>query len=136
MKCQSNIPKYEEFKFLNECQIQFDLILESLKSARKLYLETEKLADEFFYELVDIDFTPTKKYLEAMCKWSNIYPAINLDELKNYITIYDNLCNKKLIKQADINSFKNYGEFYDFVNKNKDLTSKAEQKNLIKIQIL
>lgn len=107
-----------------------EFIFESLSSARKLFLTTNKLTQKEFDDLVNIDPTKTKKYLDKLCSWFS--QGTELKTLEEYIPLYDVLCNKNLLKQKDINSFKEFSQFKTIVDNNRNVTSKTEIKNKLK----
>jgi len=125
------IKTYDEFQFLNENKVVYFNILESLASARKLFLNTNKIPDNIFNNLIEIDPSPSKKYLEKICKFYLEKPDIDL--IKNLIVSFDSLVNKHIFKgkDSDINSYKSFQDFQNVIEGNKDKKSKTEiEKNI------
>ena len=60
---------YKEFIFMNENLEIETMVLESLSSARKVYLKTGKINEFIFNQLINIDISKNKKYLEKLCKF-------------------------------------------------------------------
>ena len=58
---------YKEFIFMNENLEIETMVLESLSSARKVYLKTGKINEFIFNQLINIDISKNKKYLEKLC---------------------------------------------------------------------
>ena len=125
------IKRYNEFLFEFQNQEVFSRVLESLNSARNLFLKTQKIPETIFNQLVNADPTPQKKYLEKLCKFYLEHP--NLDELKELIEIFDMLVSKRQINYPDINQFKSFDEFQNLVLQNKDKKSKTQIEKEIKI---
>ena len=105
------------------------ILLESLSKSRDKYLEV--IGQRDFDQLVDIDPTKQKKYLLAICSFF-VEDDAKIDHMKEYIEIYDKLLQRNLIKQKDINRFKSYGDFVNYVDMNKNNHSEREIKELTK----
>ncbi len=105
-------------------------LFESLASARKLY--SSKIPENVFQELVSLDPSKTFKYIEKICKFYIQNSDLNLEELKQEIETFEELCNKNIIDKKDINQFKTYIEFREFVKENSGRMSRSEERNLIK----
>ena len=125
------IKRYDEFLFESQSREIFCQIIESLNSARNLFLKTQKIPETIFNQLVESDPTLQKKYLEKLCKFYIENP--NLDELKELIGIFDTLVSKKQIDKTDINRFKSFDEFKNLILQNKDKKSKTQIEKEIKI---
>jgi hypothetical protein len=92
-------------------------ILENVRQAKQ-YVKLNKLSEDDLKILINIDPTPTRKYVGWMAKiWITEKPDI--DDLGNIIEEYDTLLNKGKIKTRDINQFKSF----------KDLFSEVDQIN-------
>ena len=126
-----HVKNYGEFLFESQNREIFNQILESLNSARNLFLKTQKIPETIFNQLAESDPTSQKKYLEKLCKFYLENP--NLDELKELIEIFDTLVTKKQIDKIDINRFKSFDEFKNLVLQNKDKKSKTQIEKEIKI---
>ena len=124
------VDEFKELNFLNEAKKTFDLILESLATARNLYLKTGKISQDIFSELVGIDPSKQKKYLEKLCSF--YLDDNNTEKIKELILVYDNLVTKNQINDKDISKFKSFHDFKSVIDKNKDKQSKTSSKNLIK----
>ena len=74
----------------------FEMLTESLSSAKKDYLDTDKIEKEDFDKLVNIDPTKTKKYLDKICEFYYFESIYDISILKKYISIYHNLIEKQL----------------------------------------
>lgn len=68
--------------------------------------------------LQDIDPSPTKKYLDFLTKtWLKERANItSIDELRNYIEEFHALAESHRIRGVDVNMFRSYEEFKNFVN--------------------
>jgi hypothetical protein len=79
-------------------------ILENVRQAKQ-YVKLNKLSEDDLKILINIDPTPTRKYVGWMAKiWITEKPDI--DDLGNIIEEYDTLLNKGKIKTRDINPLK------------------------------
>jgi hypothetical protein len=123
---------YLEFKFLNENVKIYNSLMESLATAKKAFVQTRKITQNEFKEIVEIDPSKTKKYLNQLCLF--YIQGAKIEELQELITIYDTLLNKRLIKNTDINSFKTFDDFKQTVDLNKDKQLKTSQKEQTKIK--
>lgn len=117
---------------LNEIFEKLMHIDEGLKSARKNYLETEKIPEDVFYQLVASDPTDSKKYLEWMCReYVGTSRPLSVVELKDVVTDYHNLTQKKKLgpNERDI-----YKLSFDDVKRigGEDRKTKAEIKKEVK----
>jgi len=117
---------YDDFVFINENKVIYELLMESMATAKKRFVQTGKIDNITFKALVDIDPSKTKKYLDKLCEFYLENPKV--EELEELIKIYDNLVTKKLTKIVDINKFKSFKEFSTEVNQNKDRQSKTAKK--------
>jgi len=106
----------------------WDLIKESLKTARETYLETEYVTKEEFDKIKSIDPSKTFKYIDAMLNFYVNGYVDDLDALKLDIKNFHNLAERGLIKNKDINAL----EYLDFKAELLDAQSKIEIKELQK----
>ena len=127
---RQKVLQFEDFVFLSENLESYGLVLESLNSAKKLYLKTQKIDDATFSQLVNIDPSSTKKYLEKLCKF--YLETQDLSKFEELIIIYDRLVQKNLTSSKDINKFKNFQEFESEVESHKDTKSNTELREFIK----
>ena len=81
-------------------------ILENVKQGKQ-YVAQGKLSEDDLKKLIEIDPTPTKKYVGWMSKiWISEKP--DLDNLRNTIEEYNTFLNKGKVKTKDINQFKSF----------------------------
>jgi hypothetical protein len=85
-----------------------EALLESLNSAKKKYLDTNRVDASTFDKLKKYDPTPSFKYLEKIIEF---YLDSNPDNLESLIQSYHNLHGKNQVKTRDINSFKSFEQF-------------------------
>ena len=81
-----------------------------------------------FQELVVMDMSTTKKYLEKLIKF--FLEGYETYILKDLIETYDNLIKKNILlgKDRDINSFKTFQDFEDVVNYNRYKKSQNQKE--------
>ncbi len=109
-------------------------ILENVKQAKQ-YVDSGKLTQDELKTLIDIDPTPTRKYVGWMAKqWVN-KQVTDIDELRNTIEEFNTFLEKGKTKTKDIyqiKSFKDLALEVDQINKSgegvsvKDLESEYE----------
>jgi len=93
------------------------VILENVKQAKQ-YVQAGKLSEEDLKTLIEIDPTPTRKFVGWMAKtWITQHP--DLDKLKSTIGEYSTFLEKGKAKTKDINQFKTF----------KDLQAEVEEVN-------
>jgi hypothetical protein len=106
--------KLSKSKLLKENK---NYILENVKQA-KVYVSQGKLSEDELKKLIEIDPTPTKKYVGWMSKvWMNEKP--DFDDLRNKIEEYNTFVNKGKTEKKDINLFKNFADLkkeIDYLN--------------------
>lgn len=89
-------------------------ILENVKQAKQ-YEVQGKLTSEELKTLIDIDPTPTRKFVGWMAKqWVN-KTVTDIDDLRNTIEEYNVFLNKGKAKTKDINQFKTFKDLYNEV---------------------
>ena len=82
-------------------------IIENVRQA-KTYLSQGKLSEDDLKKLIEIDPTPTRKYVGWMAKqWIN-KTVTDIDDLSSTIEEYNTLLNKGKTKTKDINQFKSF----------------------------
>jgi len=92
-------------------------IIENVKQAKQ-YLQTGKLSEDDLKTLIEIDPTPTRKYVGWMAKiWITEHP--DLDDLRNTIKEFNTFLEKGKTKTKDIYQVKSF----------KDLQSEVEYLN-------
>lgn len=93
-------------------------IKENVKQAKQ-YTQTGKLSQEELTQLIEIDPTPTRKFVGWMAKqWIN-RTVTDIDDLRNTIEEFNVFLEKGKTKTKDINQFKSF----------KDLHSEVDQLN-------
>ena len=91
------------------------VILENVKQAKQ-YVQAGKLSQEDLKTLIEIDPTPTRKFVGWMAKiWITQHPDLN--KLRNAIEEYNTILEKGKAKTKDIHQFKSL----------KDLESEVDQ---------
>jgi hypothetical protein len=90
-------------------------ILENVKQA-KVYVDQGKLTPEELKTLVEIDPTPTRKFVGWMAKqWVN-KTVTDIDDLRNAVEEYNVFLDKGKAKTKDINQFKTFKDLYNEVD--------------------
>lgn len=111
-----------------------EFLNESFSSAKAKFLNTHKISDDDFYELVEIDTTPTKKYLEKMCDWYT--KGIAISQIKSSFAHYDNLLLRRVKDEEgkhipkDINIFKTFDDFKTLLSKFREAIPKSRIKKM------
>jgi hypothetical protein len=89
-------------------------ILENVKQAKQ-YVQAGKLSEDDLKKLIEIDPTPTRKFVGWLAKiWITEKPDI--DDLRNTIEEYNTFLEKGKVKTKDINQFKSFNELYSEVD--------------------
>jgi hypothetical protein len=84
-------------------------ILENVKLGRQYVLQG-KLSEEDLKKIIEIDPTPTRKFVGWMAKqWIN-KTITDIDDLRNNIEEYNTFLNKGKTKTKDINQFKSFSD--------------------------
>lgn len=90
-----------------------------------------------------IDITPTKKYLDKICKYfiemdSVVTYTAKIEDLTHLISSFDNLVKKKIINgsDSDINKYKNIDQLRNIVNTNINKESNTLIKKLKKQNVI
>lgn len=92
-----------------------DYILENIKQAKQ-YVEQGKLTKEELTQLIEIDPSPTRKFVGWMAKqWIN-KTVTDIDDLRNTIEEYNTFLEKGKVKTKDINQFKSFSDLYNEVD--------------------
>ena len=108
-------------------------ILENIKQAKQ-YVQSGKLSEDDLKTLIEIDPSPTRKYVGWMAKIL-INEKPDIDDLRNTIEEYNTFLEKGKAKTKDINQFKSFKDLFsevDQINKSgegvsvKDLESDYE----------
>lgn len=109
-------------KFLIENYIY---IKENVKQAKQ-YVISGKLSNEELQKLIQIDPTPTRKFVGWMAKQWIKGNIKSIDELSNYISEYNVFLEKKKVKTKDIYQFKTFDDLkreVDLINQSGDSLS-------------
>jgi hypothetical protein len=84
-------------------------ILENVKQAKE-YVKSGKLSEEDLKTLIEIDPTPTRKFVGWMAKqWIN-KTVTDIDDLRNTVEEYNTFLNKGKAKTKDIYQFKSFDD--------------------------
>ena len=108
-----------------------NFILENVKQAKQ-YLDQGKLSDEDFKTLVDIDPTPTRKFVGWMAKQWISKTVTDIDDLRNTVEEYNVFLNKGKAKTKDITAFKSFADLkneVDTINKSGEGVSVKDLEN-------
>jgi Leucine-rich repeat (LRR) protein len=105
----------------NLFHLQFDMAKDFSKYVNKGLICQSDL--DFLKEL---DPSPTKKYLSFIIM--SYLDEINLDLLRNRVTEFDTLLRRNQIDRRDINSFKTFCQFDNYVQQHNNIRSSSEQK--------
>jgi len=90
-------------------------ILENVKQAKQ-YVDSGKLTQDELKTLIDIDPSPTRKYVGWMAKqWVN-KQVTDLDELRNTIEEFNTFLEKGKAKTKDIYQVKSFKDLQDEVD--------------------
>jgi hypothetical protein len=100
---------------LMESIIRRALVCEGVAQAKKLYMDTHKIPEHTFEQLLEKDPTEQKKYIEWMCK-SYIAGNRTISQY-DVIADFDNLLSRNKIEpqKRDINKYKTPEQVYDVV---------------------
>lgn len=99
---------------------------ESLSGARQRYVKTGLVSQEEFQQLLATDKTPTNKFIEAITRFY-LESGKDLDFIKSNLETYKSLLNKKIPGfNSDINSFDNFSEWCEYMQKFAEYRSKTE----------
>jgi len=107
--------KLKHSKLLKENK---NIIIENAKQAKQ-YVQSGKLSEEDFKSLIQIDPTPTRKFVGWMAKQWVLGNVTDIDKLRNTIEEYNTFLEKGKAKTKDIYQLKSF----------KDLSSEVDQIN-------
>ena len=93
-------------------------IVENIKQAKQ-YVQSEKLSEEDLKALIEIDPTPTRKFVGWMAKQWALTNVTDIGKLGNTIEEYNTFLEKRKAKTKDIYQIKSF----------KDLASEVDQIN-------
>ena len=114
--------KFTHSKLLTENK---KYIVENVSQA-KTYVGQRKLSEDELKQLIEIDPTPTRKYVGWMAKQWVAKTVTDIDDLRNTIEEYNTFLNKGKAKTKDINQFKSFEDLkkeVDAINKSGDAVS-------------
>jgi hypothetical protein len=109
-------------------------ILENVKQAKQ-YVDSNKLTQDELKVLIDIDPTPTRKYVGWMAKQWITKQVTDIDDLRNTIEEFNTLSERGKTKTKDIYQIKSFKDLQNEINQinqsgegvsNKDLESDYE----------
>lgn len=90
-------------------------ILENIKQAKQ-YVQSGKLSDDELKTLIDIDPTPTRKYVGWMAKQWVTKQVTDIDDLRNTIEEFNTFLEKGKTKTKDIYQIKTFKSLQDEVD--------------------
>jgi hypothetical protein len=90
-------------------------VLENVKQAKQ-YVESGKLTQDELKILIEIDPTPTRKFVGWMAKQWITKQVTDIDELRNTIEEFNTFLEKGKAKTKDINQFKTFKDLANEVN--------------------
>ena len=90
-------------------------ILENVKQAKQ-YVQSGKLSDDELKTLIDIDPTPTRKYVGWMAKQWVTKQVTDIDDLRNTIEEFNTFLEKGKTKTKDIYQIKTFKSLQDEVD--------------------
>lgn len=82
--------------------------------------------------LATLDPSKTNKYLPFIIK--AYLNSENLDQIRNSVSEYDTLVSRNLVERNDINSFKTFSQFNDYVQQHNNIKSTNQEKREAKKQ--
>ena len=86
-----------------------NVIIENVKQA-KIYISQNKLSTEELNNLIQIDPSPTKRYVGWMAKqWVN-KTITDIDDLRNTVEEFNTFAEKGKIKSPDISKYKSFND--------------------------
>ena len=91
-------------------------IIENVSQA-KTYVGQGKLSEDELKQLIEIDPTPTRKYVGWMAKQWISKTVTDIDDLRNTIEEYNTFLTKGKAKTKDINQFKSFEDLKKEVDK-------------------
>jgi len=104
--------KFNQSKLLPENK---NFILENVKQAKQ-YVSSGKLTQDELKTLIDLDPTPTRKYVGWMAKQWVEKQVTDIDDLRNTIEEFNTLLEKGKTKTKDIYKIKSFRELQDEVH--------------------
>jgi len=114
--------KFTHSKLLTENK---KYIIENVSQA-KTYVGQGKLSEDELKQLIEIDPTPTRKYVGWMAKQWVSKTVTDIDDLRNTVEEYNTFLTKGKAKTKDINQFKSFEDLkkeVDAINKSGDAVS-------------
>ncbi len=100
-----------------------EFLNEGLNSSRKAFLSTGKIGPEDFERLTTLDVTPTKKYLDSICRF--FLEGHSEEEIKTYIEKFNTLGSNLPKKDINLYSFEELKSSLD------SYTSKNQKDKLV-----
>jgi hypothetical protein len=100
-----------------------DFLFESKRTAKETYLDKGLISEETFNEFLDIDTTPTKKFIDSMCKF-----FVGGSDKEQIISIFQQaipMFIRNIIK-VDIKSIKSLEELKGLIEEKQDYKTRSE----------
>jgi len=101
---------------------------EGLKSARRTYLDSDKIDQAEFDWCVSADPTSQKKYLDWICKQYITHDELDLEGFKTLIKDFYTYSEDKLIDNPDIYTYKTIEQVADAITAAKSKVTKKKKK--------
>ena len=126
---QELVNKFNQLK-LNEQVYLLDLLQESfvlqegIKSAREKYMN--EIGEDNFNELISIDPSKNKKYLDWICK--QYVDGYMFPDIQKFVNKFDVLANKNLLTNKDIYSYATLSDLRKDIEGLSTTATKSEQK--------
>jgi hypothetical protein len=113
-----NIKSIEQFLF------------ESKATAKKRFLDRELISEEIFNTFLEIDTTPTKKFIEKMCEFfvSGSSEGEVIETFQKAISL-----SERQILSFDISLIKSLSELQTLISEKEDYKSRSERKSNIEV---
>jgi hypothetical protein len=106
-----------------------DFLFESKRTAKENFLDKELISEETFNEFLDIDTTPTKKFIDSMCKFYS--QGSNKEDITSIFQQAIPMFIRNIIK-VDIKSIKTLGELKGLIEEKQDYKTRSEIRSEIR----
>jgi len=114
---------------------RYNLIIESLKVARKQFLDTGKVPADIFKKFSEADPSPRKKYILWMCKQYVIDPS-QAHHILNVVADFDSLVHRGKISKEESDIYKHtLSEVGRIIQKAEKKKTKGERKREQKAEV-
>ncbi len=101
-------------------------LFESKRTAKETYLDRGLISEETFNEFLDIDTTPTKKFIDTMCKFYS--QGASKEEIISIFQKAIPMFIRNIIK-VDIKSVKSLGELKGLIEEKQDYKTRSEVRD-------